>query len=130
MDARAAADALQHWAEWHEALDAAVAAGDDELAWQLRTGHESVQEAAPRQLRTDAELDAVEAAIEAREAAIEAREERRVLFDVLQPGWSDACRWSHACICAHRAAAQAQSCVRARAGCREATGRAREMQSC
>ena len=66
MDARAAADALQHWAEWHEALDAAVAAGDDELAWQLRTGHESVQEAAPRQLRTDAELDAVEAAIEAR----------------------------------------------------------------
>ena len=89
VDARAAADA-QHWAEWHEALDAAVAAGDDELAWQLRTGHESVQEAAPRQLRTDAELDAVEAAIEAREAAIEAREERRVLFDVLQPGWSDS----------------------------------------
>ena len=91
MDARAAADA-QHWAEWHEALDAAVAAGDDELAWQLRTGHESVQEAAPRQLRTDAELDAVEAAIRrplrraSREAAIEAREERRVLFDVLQPG--------------------------------------------
>ena len=82
MDARAAADA-QHWAEWHEALDAAVAAGDDELAWQLRTGHESVHEAAPRQLRTDAELDAVE-------AAIEAREERRVLFDVLQPGWSDS----------------------------------------
>ena len=67
-----------------------MAAGDDELAWQLRTGHESVQEAAPWQLRTDAELDAVEAAIEAREAAIEAREERRVLFDVLQPGWSDS----------------------------------------
>ena len=51
---------------------------------------EKVQEAAPRQLRTDAELDAVEAAIEARQAAIEAREERRVLFDVLQAGWSDS----------------------------------------
>ena len=47
-----------------------MAAGDDELAWQLRTGHESVQEAAPRQLRTDAELDAVEAAIEAREEQV------------------------------------------------------------
>ena len=89
VDARAAADA-QHWAEWHEALDAAVAAGDDELAWQLRTGHESVQEAAPRQLRTDAELDAVEAAIEAREEHRLEREERRVLFDVLQAGWSDS----------------------------------------
>ena len=90
MDARAAADA-QHWAEWHEALDAAVAAGDDELAWQLRTGHESVQEAAPRQLRTDAELDAVEAAIEAREEQVRLeRVERRVLVDVLQAEWSDA----------------------------------------
>ena len=29
-------------------------------------------------------------AIEARQAAIQAREERRVLFDVLQAGWSDS----------------------------------------
>ena len=51
-----------------------------------------MQEAAPRQLRTDAELDAVEAAIEARrreEHRLE-REERRVLSDVLQAGWSDS----------------------------------------
>ena len=69
-----------------------MAAGDDELAWQLRTGHESVQEAAPRQLRTDAELDAVEAAIEAREEQLVRLErvERRVLVDVLQAEWSDA----------------------------------------
>ena len=67
-----------------------LAAGDDELAWQLRTGHESVQEVAPRQLRTDAELDAVEAAIEAREEQRLERVERRVLFDVLQAGWSDS----------------------------------------
>ena len=68
-----------------------MAAGDDELAWQLRTGHESVQEAAPRQLRTDAELDAVEAAREAREEHVRLeRVERRVLVDVLQAEWSDA----------------------------------------
>ena len=59
-----------------------MAAGDDELAWQLRTGHESVQEAAPRQLRTDAELDAVEAAIDAL---------RRARSKYGSSAWSAAC---------------------------------------
>lgn len=93
VEVRAAADA-RYWAEWHEALDAAVADGDEEDAWRIRTGHEAAHEATHEQLRTHAELaaaaEAVEAAIEAREEHRMEREERRVLFDVLQAGWSDS----------------------------------------
>ena len=72
-----------------------MAAGDEEEVWRIRTGGETAQEAAHRQLRMEAEAEcaaaaaAAEAAIEAREEHRLEREERRVLFDVLQAGWSD-----------------------------------------
>lgn len=91
VDARVAADTL-YWAEWHEALEAAEAAGDEEEAERLRTGCEVPTTHMPP--ATEAELEAEAAAVDAASEALEERRleraARHVLFDDLQREWSDA----------------------------------------
>ena len=91
VDARVAADTL-YWAEWHEALEAAEEAGDEEEAERLRTGCEVPTTHMPP--ATEAELEAEAAAVDAASEALEERRleraARHVLFDDLQREWSDA----------------------------------------